>query len=81
MGETIIKLTPFIIGSAVVPLQVMLVILLLNSPRQGLAKTIGLVAGMTAVRLLQGVIFGLIFLPLREEPVEKARLCPHCCLF
>jgi len=63
MGETIIKLTPFIIGSAVVPLQVILVILLLNSPRQGLAKTIGLVAGMTAVRLLQGVIFGLILSP------------------
>ena len=63
VGSTIIKLTPFIIGSAVVPLQVMMIILLLNSPRQGLAKAISLVTGMTVVRLLQGLIFGLIFSP------------------
>lgn len=61
MGATIIRLTPFIIGSAVVPLQIMMIILLLNSPRQGLAKAICLVAGMTTIRLLQGIIFGLIF--------------------
>jgi hypothetical protein len=63
VGSTIIKLTPFIIGSAVVPLQIMMIILLLNSPKQGLAKAIFLVGGMTAVRLLQGVIFGLILSP------------------
>lgn len=69
MGEIIIQLTPFIIGSAVVPLQIMMVILLLNSPRQGLAKAISLVAGMTAVRLLQGFFFGLILAP---EPGETS---------
>ncbi len=69
MAETIIKLTPFIIGSAVVPLQVMMIILLLNSPRQGLAKAICLVAGMTTIRLMQGVIFGLILSP---EPGETS---------
>lgn len=63
MGEVIVKLTPFIIGSAVVPLQVMMIILLLNSPRQGLAKAIALVVGMTTIRLLQGVLFGLILSP------------------
>jgi len=63
MGEIIIYLAPFIIGSAVVPLQIMLVILLLNNPKQGLSKAIFLVGGMTAVRLLQGVIFGLILSP------------------
>jgi threonine/homoserine/homoserine lactone efflux protein len=63
MGETIIKIMPFIIGSAVVPLQIMMVILLLNSPKQGLTKAIFLTGGMTAVRLLQGVIFGLILSP------------------
>jgi hypothetical protein len=63
MGETIIKIMPFIIGSAVVPLQIMMVILLLNSPKQGLTKAIFLAGGMTAVRLLQGVIFGLILSP------------------
>jgi hypothetical protein len=67
MGETIIKLTPLIIGSAVVPMQVMLIILLLNSPRQGLAKAICLVTGMTAIRLFQGVIFGLILSPKPGE--------------
>ena len=63
MGETIIQLMPYIIGSAIVPVQIMMIILLLNSPRQGLAKAIFLVAGMTAVRLLQGVIFGWILSP------------------
>jgi len=61
MGEVIVKLIPFIIGSAVVPLQLMMIILLLSNPRQGLAKAISLVAGMTVVRLLQGIVFGLIF--------------------
>ena len=72
MGEIIIRLTPFIIGSAVVPLQIMMVILLLNSPRQGLAKAICLVAGMTAIRLLQGVIFGLILSPKPGETSGKS---------
>jgi len=72
MNETIIKLTPLIIGSAVVPLQIMMTILLLNSPRQGLAKAICLVAGMTAIRLLQGVIFGLFLSPGSGETSEKS---------
>jgi len=72
MGETIIKLTPFIIGSAVVPLQIMMIILLLNSTRQGLAKAICLVAGMTAIRLMQGVIFGLILSPNQGETSGKS---------
>ncbi len=63
MGETMLYLTPFIIGSALVPLQIMIVILLLDSPSQGLAKAICLTAGMTTIRLLQGVIFGWIFSP------------------
>ena len=72
MGEIIIRLTPFIIGSAVVPLQIMMVILLLNSPRQGLAKAICLVGGMTTIRLLQGVIFGLILSPSSGETSGKS---------
>ncbi len=72
MGEIIIQLTPFIIGSAVVPLQIMMVILLLNSPRQGLPKSIFLVAGMTVVRLLQGAIFGLILSPSTGEASAKS---------
>jgi hypothetical protein len=74
MVETLIRLTPLIIGSAVVPLQVIMVILLLNHPGQGLAKAICLVAGMTAVRLLQGVIFGLILAPKAGEAGGKSPL-------
>lgn len=72
MGEIIVVLTPFIIGSAVVPVQLMVIILLLNSPRHGLAKAISLVAGMTAVRLLQGAVFGLILSPGPGENSGKS---------
>jgi threonine/homoserine/homoserine lactone efflux protein len=72
MGETLIILAPFIIGSAVVPLQVMMIILLLNSPNHGLAKAIFLVAGMTTIRLLQGVIFGLILSPSSGDTSGKS---------
>lgn len=60
MGETIVSLMPFIIGSAVVPLQIILIILLLKNPHQGLIKALAFVLGMTIVRVLQGVVFGLI---------------------
>ena len=60
MGDIFIYLIPFIIGSALVPLQVMITILLLGNPNNGLIKAICLVAGMTTVRLLQGVIFGML---------------------
>ncbi len=73
MGETIIQLIPYIIGSAIVPVQIMLIILLLNRPRQGLVLAILLVAGITAVRLVQGVIFGWILAP---EPGEAGGKSP-----
>ena len=38
MARQLLYLIPLIIGSAVVPLQVMMIILLLNSPRQGLVQ-------------------------------------------
>lgn len=74
MGEVIIKLMPLIIGSAVVPLQIMMVILLLSSQNRGLAKAIFLVAGMTMIRLLQGLVFGLIFAPSASEASGKSWL-------
>ena len=60
MSDTLIALLPFIIGSAVVPLQIVLIILLLKNPHQGLIKALAFVLGMTIVRVLQGVVFGLI---------------------
>jgi hypothetical protein len=60
METVLISLLPYIIGSAVVPLQIIIGLLLLKSPNQGLFKAVAYVAGMTLTRLLQGLIFGLI---------------------
>lgn len=68
MGETILKLTPFIIGSAVVPVQIMIIILLLNNPRQGISRAISLFAGMATIRIIQGILFGFI---LSNGPGDK----------
>ena len=60
MGSVMISLIPLIIGSAVVPIQIIIDILLLKNPGKGLLKAIAYVGGMTTLRLLQGLIFGLI---------------------
>ncbi|RUR85875.1 GAP family protein [Chlorogloeopsis fritschii PCC 9212] len=60
METVLISLLPYIIGSAIVPLQIIIGLLLLKSPNQGLFKAIAYVAGMTITRLLQGLIFGLV---------------------
>ena len=52
-------LVPLIIGSAFVPIQIIITILLLRSAA-GKKTALAWVAGMTTVRLLQGLIFGLI---------------------
>jgi hypothetical protein len=61
MSEIWIALLPLVLGSALVPVQIILVILLLKSPQQGLAKGLAFFAGMTVIRLLQGLLFGLVF--------------------
>lgn len=60
MVTVLISLLPYIIGSAVVPLQIIISLLLLTSPNQGLLKAVAYVSGMTITRLLQGLVFGLI---------------------
>lgn len=50
---------PLIVASAIVPIQIVIVILLLRS-RDGRTKAVAWVAGLTAVRLAQGVVFGLV---------------------
>ncbi|MGA9378686.1 MAG: GAP family protein [Phormidium sp.] len=60
METLLVSLLPYIIGSAVVPLQIIIGLLLLKSNRQGLFKAVAYVTGMTIARLLQGLIFGLI---------------------
>jgi len=61
MESLLASLLPYIIGSALVPIQNIINILLLKSPRQGLLKATAYIGGMTALRLLQGLVFGLIF--------------------
>lgn len=72
MSDALVSLTPLIIGSAVVPLQIILIILLLKSPSQGLLKAIAFLVGMTAVRLLQGVVFGLVLTGGADGSVDEA---------
>ena len=60
MDSLFASLLPFILGSALVPIQVIITILLLKSPQNGLLKASFFVAGMTSLRLLQGLFFGLI---------------------
>ncbi len=52
-------LVPLIIGSALVPMQIVVTVLLLQST-SGKRAAIAFVVGMTSVRLVQGVVFGLI---------------------
>lgn len=60
MGAILLSLLPFIIGSAVVPVQIIIDILLLKNPHRGSLKALAYVGGMTTIRILQGFVFGLI---------------------
>jgi hypothetical protein len=59
MSDLLLTLTPLIVGSALVPIQIIITILLLRAPA-GRITAVAWVVGMTAVRLLQGIVFGLI---------------------
>jgi hypothetical protein len=59
VGTALIRLIPEVIGSIAMPSWVMLVLALLSSVR-GVAKAAALVAGITSVRLCQGLIFGTV---------------------
>jgi len=60
MEAVIAPLLPFIIGSALVPLQIIVVVLLLTSEKRGPLKAILFVLGMTLVRLAQWGLFGVV---------------------
>jgi hypothetical protein len=55
----LLELLPLIVGAAVVPLYPIIVLLLLQSAG-GLGKAVAFVSGGVAMRLAQGVLFGLI---------------------
>ena len=56
----LLSLAPYIIGSALVPIYIILIVLLLKNPNQGLLKGIAFLAGLTVTRLLQGIVFGFV---------------------
>jgi len=70
MDSIITSLLPFIIGSAVVPLQIIVVTLLLTSERRGPLKAIAFVLGMTLARLAQGVLFGFVLTGGSGDPAD-----------
>jgi hypothetical protein len=59
MGELWGSLVPLIIGSALVPIQIVITTMLLRS-KAGRMTAVAWLSGMTAVRLGQGLVFGLI---------------------
>jgi hypothetical protein len=60
MADVFIDLIPMILAATLAPIFPIIVLLLLQSER-GLGKAIAFVIGAVTVRLLQGVIFGLVF--------------------
>ncbi|HEY7030483.1 MAG TPA: GAP family protein [Thermomicrobiales bacterium] len=60
MGDVILSLLPLIAGAAIVPIWIIIVLLLLSS-QNGLARAGAFVAGATAVRLGQGIVLGALF--------------------
>jgi threonine/homoserine/homoserine lactone efflux protein len=59
-------LVPLAVGSALVPIQVVITIVLLRSPA-GRRAAVAFAAGMTTVRLVQGLVFGLILSSSESE--------------
>lgn len=60
VGSVLIQLLPLIVGSVLMPTWVLIVLVLLSGNR-GLAEAAASVSGITLVRLVQGVIFGVVY--------------------
>jgi hypothetical protein len=59
MGSALIQLIPEVIGSVAMPSWILLVLALLSGGR-GAGRAVALVAGVTSVRLAQGLVFGTV---------------------
>lgn len=59
MADLLGSLLPLIIGSALVPVQILITVLLLRSA-SGRASALAWVLGLSTVRLAQGVVFGFV---------------------
>ena len=60
IGYVLVDLLPLMIGAAVVPIPIIIVLLLLST-QGGLLKGAAFVGGATLVRLAQGLVFGFVF--------------------
>ncbi len=60
MSDVLIDLAPLILSATLVPLYPIVALLMLQS-QGGLSKAVAFVSGAVAVRLAQGVFFGLVF--------------------
>lgn len=60
MASILIQLLPMLLGSALVPILIILMLLILRSPG-GVVKGVAFVTGATLVRLIQGLAFGYLF--------------------
>jgi hypothetical protein len=60
VGSVLLDLLPLMLGAAIVPVPIIIVLLLL-SDRGGLLKGAAFVGGAIVVRLAQGIVFGYIF--------------------
>ncbi len=69
MLDAVVSLVPLTLAATLVPVYPIVVLLLLQS-RGGLRAAIAFVAGSVAVRLAQGVVFGLVFSAAAEARPE-----------
>jgi len=68
MSSAIASLLPLIVGAAVVPIWIIIVLLLLSN-KDGLLKAAAFAGGAIVVRLAQGIVFGYIF---RSDPAASS---------
>ncbi len=71
MGEVLIELLPLLIGAAVLPVWIIIVLFLLGGER-GASKAIAFIGGAMAVRLVQGIIFGFVIESAVQEYGEES---------
>ncbi|QDP97511.1 hypothetical protein FOE78_17745 [Microlunatus elymi] len=61
MGGLLWTMIPLVLGNILVPSQVGMTLLLLLRQRDGTSAAIALISGIVSMRVLQGLVFGLIF--------------------
>jgi hypothetical protein len=71
MGEILIELLPLLIGAAVLPIWIIIVLFLLGGER-GASKATAFIGGALAVRLVQGIIFGFVIESAVQEYGEES---------